>query len=153
MHHFSFWIAAFSGLILDRLTKYWILWRFTLGESRPLIPGILHFTYVENPGAAFSLFSQNGSWLRWLSLVVSLGLGLWALFGPRMTRAEQWGYGFIFAGAFGNGIDRFASGLVVDFIDLRVINFAIFNVADVFINIGLVCLFVGLLKPDRSRPS
>lgn len=151
MNHPFFWIAAFSGLILDRLTKYWILWTFTLGESRPLIPGILHITFVENPGAAFSLFSQNGAWLRWLSLLVSLGLGLWALVGPRMTRSEQWGYGFIFAGAFGNGIDRFASGRVVDFIDVRAINFAIFNVADIFINLGLVCLFVGLLRLGRSK--
>jgi signal peptidase II len=152
--HPFFWLAAFIGLIGDRLTKYWVMATFEVRESWPLWPGIFHFTYVENPGAAFSLFREGGEWLRWLSLLVSLGLAVWALFGPRMTRWEQWGYGFIFSGAFGNGIDRFAAGRVVDFLDFRWINFPVFNVADVCINIGIVCLLIAAFQPmpnhDRS---
>jgi signal peptidase II len=56
---------------------------------------------------------------------------------------EQLGYGLILAGAVGNGIDRlFFGGSVVDFIDLRIINFAIFNWADISINIGIACLLI-----------
>jgi signal peptidase II len=85
-------------------------------------------------------------WLRWLSLIVSLGLAIGAIWGPRFTRWEQVGYGLILSGAFGNGIDRFAFGHVIDFIDIKLINFAIFNVADVFINVGIVCLLIATFK-------
>ncbi len=147
-----FWIAAIAGLLGDRITKYWVMETFELRESWPLWPNIFHFTYVENPGAAFSLFSGQGEWLRWLSLVVSLVLAIWVWVSPRMSRWEQWGYGFIFSGAFGNGIDRFASGRVVDFLDFRWINFPVFNVADVMINVGIVCLLIGaLLAPESMK--
>lgn len=138
-----FWIAALVSLILDRLTKYWVEQNFSYpGQTMPLWLGVFHFTYVTNKGAAFSLFSQNGDWLRWLSLAVSLGLIALAWFGPSLRNWEQAGYGFILGGALGNGIDRFASGRVVDFLDFRLINFAVFNLADVFINVGIACLLI-----------
>lgn len=140
-----FWIAASLGLILDRVTKLWILHTFTLQQSVPVIPGVLNWTYVVNTGAAFSLFS-GAVWLRWLSLIVSLGLAIWAIWGPKFTRWEQVGYGLILSGAFGNGIDRFVFGHVIDFIDIKLINFAIFNVADMFINVGIVCLLIATFK-------
>jgi signal peptidase II len=140
-----FWVAASVGVILDRITKIWILNTFVLQQSMPVIPGILHFTYVVNPGAAFSLFS-GAAWLPWLSLVVSVGLGLMAVMGPKFPKWEQLGYGFILSGAFGNGIDRFAFGHVIDFVDVRAINFAVFNVADVFINVGIICLLIATFR-------
>lgn len=126
---------------------------FELGESWPLWPDVFHLTYVENPGAAFSWFSGYGQQLRWLSLVVSLVLMLVACFGPRMVRLDQVGLGCLFAGAFGNGIDRFAAGRVVDFLDFRLINFAIFNLADVFINLGVLCFLASLFWPSPPHQS
>lgn len=146
-----FWVAAVVGLALDQLTKFVIVRTLELGETLPIIPGVFHFTYVVNKGAAFSLFSENGAWLRWLSLAVSLGLVALAWFSPRMSRWEQVGYGCILAGALGNGIDRFTAGQVVDFFDLRIIQFAVFNVADVCINIGIVCLLIAAFKPAPSN--
>ncbi|MGF1513152.1 MAG: signal peptidase II [Elainellaceae cyanobacterium] len=137
-----FWISAAIAIALDQLTKYWVVQGMSRQESLPLWNGVFHFTYVLNEGAAFSLFSDNGSWLKWLSLIVSLGLMALALLGPPMTRWEQFGFGFILGGALGNGIDRFASGAVVDFLDFRLIRFPIFNLADVFINIGIACLLI-----------
>jgi signal peptidase II len=153
-----FWIAAAAGVALDRATKLWVLTNFPLIKppelpaTMPVIPDIFHFTYVVNTGAAFSSFQgQGGGWLRWLSLVVSLGLIGLALFGPRLPRWEQVGYGLILSGALGNGIDRFAFGHVIDFLDVRWINFPIFNLADMLINIGLICLFIGLWRyPEKS---
>jgi len=146
-----FWIAAISSLILDRLTKQWVVQNFNLGETRPLLPAVFHLTYVTNTGAAFSLFSHEGGWLRWLSLAVSLGLIALAWFGPSLSRWEQLGYGFILGGALGNGLDRFVTGRVVDFLDFRLIQFAVFNLADVFINIGIVCLlFASFQKVPAS---
>ncbi|MCT7950843.1 signal peptidase II [Ancylothrix sp. C2] len=147
-----FWIVAFFSLAIDHLTKLLVVQNFKLGESWPLIKGVFHFTYVTNPGAAFSLFSQNGGWLRWLSLGVSLAIMAYAGLGPRLDRWEQIGFGFILGGALGNGIDRFLTGEVVDFLDFRLIRFPVFNLADVFINIGIVCLLlVALQQPPAAR--
>jgi signal peptidase II len=143
--NYYFWMAALVSLLLDRLSKLWVVLSYALTnppQTTPLWPEVFHFTYVTNKGAAFSLFSQGGEWLRWLSLVVSVGLMALALIGPRLNRWEQAGYGFLLGGAAGNGIDRFITGEVVDFLDLRLINFPIFNLADVFINVGIACLLI-----------
>lgn len=149
-----FWIAGSVGLIFDQLTKYLIARSLELTESIPLWEGVFHFTYVTNKGAAFGLFRESGGWLRWLSLAVSLGLMALAWFGPKMQRWEQVGYGFILAGALGNGIDRFLYGEVIDFLDIRLINFAIFNIADVCINIGIICLLISAFgQSEKSARS
>lgn len=137
-----FWVAAIISLVLDQLTKYWVVQNFNLTETQPLLPEIFHLTYVTNTGAAFSLFSGHVEWLRWLSLAVSLGLMALAWFGGVLNTLEQLGYGLILGGALGNGIDRFVAGSVVDFLDFRLIQFPVFNLADVFINIGIVCLLI-----------
>ncbi|MFB2967378.1 signal peptidase II [Aerosakkonema sp. BLCC-F183] len=150
-----FWVAALVSLVLDQLTKRWVVQNFDLNETWPLWKGVFHFTYVRNPGAAFSLFSQDGSWLRWLSLGVSIVLIALALFGPKLPAWDQLGYGFILGGALGNGIDRFLLNYVVDFVDFRLIRFPVFNVADTFINIGIACLFIAAFRkhePPKNRP-
>lgn len=148
-----FWITAFVAFFLDQITKYWVVQTFSLQQTLPLLPGIFHLTYVTNTGAAFSLLSGKVEWLRWLSLGVSLALIALAWFGPLLNRWEQLGYGLILGGAMGNGIDRFALGYVVDFLDFRLINFPVFNLADVFINIGIVCLLIAAFQktPSSSR--
>jgi signal peptidase II len=125
-----------------------------LGQTIPLWPDVFHFTYVTNKGAAFSLFSESGGWLRWLSLIVSLGLIALAVF-TRLDRWEQAGYGFVLGGALGNGIDRFVAGEVVDFLDFRLIRFPVFNLADIFINVGIICLLIATFRkptlPNSKR--
>jgi len=145
-----FWIAAILVFLFDQLTKYWIVKTFTLGQTFPIWPGIFHFTYVTNTGAAFSLFSGKVEWLRWLSLGVSLLLIALACFGQLFSLWEQIGYGLILGGAIGNGIDRFHLGHVVDFLDVRWLNFPVFNVADSFINVGIACLLISSLQTTTA---
>ena len=145
-----FWIAGLVGFGLDQLTKYWVVQSFpNIGDTIPLWSGIFHFTYVINTGAAFSFFEGGATWLRWLSLGVSLGLMALAWWGEKMKITEQLGYGFILAGALGNGLDRFLFGYVVDFLDFRLINFPVFNLADIFINIGIFFLLVASFYPQH----
>ena len=148
-----FWIAASIGLTLDQLSKYWVMQDFNLGDTIPILPGIFHFTYVVNTGAAFSLFTGGANWLRWLSLFVSLGLMAFAWFGTRMKIVEQLGYGFILSGAIGNGVCRFLYSHVVDFLDFRLIQFPVFNLADTFINIGIAFLLYAAFfhAPPREK--
>ena len=118
----------------------------------PLLPGVFHLTYVTNTGAAFSLFSGS-AWLRWLSLLVSIGLIALVWLTPRLNVWEKIGYGCILGGAIGNGIDRFATGAVIDFLDFRLIRFPIFNIADVSINIGIICLLIAIVRTPSKRGS
>ena len=149
-----FWLVAIISLSLDQATKYWVVQNFNLFETQPLIPGIFHFTYVRNTGAAFSLLAGRADLLRWLSLLVSLGLMAFALFGGKLKKLEQISFGLLLGGAMGNGIDRFIFGSVVDFIDLRFINFAVFNLADISINLGILCwLIESFSKPRSDRNS
>ncbi|MGB2924717.1 MAG: signal peptidase II [Limnothrix sp.] len=149
-----FWLVALAGLILDQLTKTLVLQTFSeVGETLPLLNGVFHFTYVQNTGAAFSIFSNGVHWLRWLSLGVSLALMALAWFGDRLTLWEQLGYGFILSGAMGNGVDRFLFGYVVDFLDFRLVNFPVFNIADICINIGIICLIINLFAMQRQPDS
>lgn len=150
-----FWVAAVISLILDQFSKYLVLQNLALNETIPLLPNVFHFTYVLNPGAAFS-FLQGAPWLRWLSLFVCIGLIALAWFGPILNKFEQLGYGFILGGASGNGIDRFFNACVhngqtvtcvVDFLDFRLIKFPVFNLADTFINVGIICLLITFWQP------
>ncbi len=136
-------MAAIVNLTIDILSKRAIVENLQIERtSIPIVPNVFHFTYIRNYGAAFSML-EGSPWLGWLSLIVSIvltGIGIFKTFNNIW---EQLGFGLILAGAAGNGIDRlFFGGSVVDFIDLRIINFAIFNWADVSINLGVVCLLI-----------
>jgi signal peptidase II len=147
----SFWLVAIVGIILDQITKYWTVISFeNVNDTLPIWEGVFHLTYVQNTGAAFSFFTGGASWLRWLSLIVSIGLMIYGWL-EKLPRFDQLGYGFILAGAFGNGIDRFLFGYVVDFFDFRLINFPVFNIADVCINIGVICLIYSTIKQPHTN--
>jgi signal peptidase II len=143
IRNYYFWVAAITNIGIDIASKRAIVENLRIERtSLPIVPDILHFTYIRNHGAAFSML-EGHPWLRWLSLIVSailIGVGIFKVFSNIW---EQLGFGLILAGAAGNGIDRlFFNGSVVDFIDLRFIKFAIFNWADVSINLGIICLLI-----------
>jgi signal peptidase II len=147
-----FWLVAIAGVILDQLTKQWVVQSLPLNQpGLEIIPGVLNFYHTTNPGAAWSLFSENGEWLRWLSLLVSLALAALGLTARWPDRWEEVGYGFILSGAFGNGLDRFFAGEVVDFLQVfPATRFPVFNLADIWINIGFICLIKVLLFEQKS---
>ncbi len=149
----SFWLIAILGIILDQITKFIVVQNFAeVGDTVALWQGVFHLTYVINTGAAFSFFRGQVEILRWISLIVSLILIVFVWYSPRLSQSEQLGYGFILAGAIGNGIDRFLFGYVVDFLDFRLINFPVFNLADVAINIGILFLLISSFS-SPSKPT
>ena len=148
-------MAAIGNITIDILSKRAIVENLQIERtSIPIIPNIFHFTYIRNYGAAFSML-EGSPWLGLLSLIVSIVLMAIGIFKTFSNIWEQLGFGLILAGAAGNGIDRlFFGGSVVDFIDLRIINFAIFNWADISINLGVICLLIHsfIYQPQRSNP-
>ncbi len=144
-------IAA-SVIAADQATKYAAGNALRDIETFPLIKGVLHFTYVENRGAAFGMLSDK----RWIFLVLSsvalVAMAVFAVINRNGRMMTNVAVAMIFGGGVGNMIDRFANGFVVDFIDFRLINFWVFNVADSFVCIGCGVLILSLILGEiKSR--
>ena len=134
-----------AGIVLDQLTKLLAV-RFLLPiDTCPIINDVLHLTYAENRGAAFGILADN----RWVFLIIStvaiLAMAFYLFSG--LSEGRLWGISLamIISGGIGNMIDRVALGYVVDFIDFRLINFAIFNGADSFVCVGAGLLMLSLV--------
>ena len=129
-------ILTLALVALDQLVKYLVLTYIPLGGHVPLIPHLVELTYVQNTGAAFSLFNQHTWLLALTSLVMSLVLAaaLWKNFFRhplgKVTLA------LLLAGAVGNLIDRALQGYVVDMFHVLFMEFAVFNVADICVVVG-----------------
>lgn len=135
-------LAVCAMVAVDQAVKYWAVTMLAPIGSIPLIPGVLQLTYRENSGAAFSfLANQNQSWLFVLfSIVVLCGI-IYALRTNRIQRAlGKFSLIIISAGAIGNAIDRVIHNYVIDMIDACFINFPVFNIADIYVTVG-VALF------------
>ena len=132
-------------VLLDQAVKYWAVSFLQPVHSIPVISGVLHWTYAANTGAAFSMLSGQRIFLILIPLLVCAVL-LYLLLSKRVSHPlGKWALVFLLGGAVGNLIDRIWHGYVVDFIDVRVINFAIFNVADIFVTVGAAMLILYLL--------
>ena len=153
------WFAlAATILLLDQLTKLWIVAQFRLGESR-YINGIFNLVRAHNEGAAFSFLSDAGGWQRWffslIAMVVSVVIAIWLTRLPRQRVLEGLALALILGGALGNLYDRLTLGYVVDFLDFHWANwhFAAFNVADMGISVGAALLIIdGLFFQPDSEP-
>lgn len=143
-------LIALVGILLDQLTKRLAVRYLLPIDTKPLWQDVLHLTYVENRGAAFGMLASN----RWVFMIVStlaiLGLLVWFFFFTKKpTYLGTVSISLIVSGGIGNMIDRVAVGYVVDFVDFRLINFAVFNVADIFVCVGAALLLLAiLLEPD-----
>lgn len=144
---------AILVVILDQLTKAWMIDGLSLQEVGRVfvLPPVLNFSWVENTGVSFGLF--GGGEARWglsiFSLIVTVGLGWWALKADRRLLIAA--IGLVMGGAVGNLIDRVRFGYVVDFIDFSGTGVFpwVFNIADSAITIGVVLLILDSLISDR----
>lgn len=136
-----------GSIIFDQATKLLTVYFLEVGETVPLWEDVFHFTYVQNPGAAFGMLSDN----RWVFMVVSVVAIVGVLFYLIKYRPTNKllviSLSMIVGGGIGNMIDRVYLGYVVDFIDVRLINFAVFNIADSFVTVG-ACILVLYLVLD-----
>ncbi len=138
---------ALAVFALDQLSKAFVRAVLVPGERLPVLPPILYFTYVENPGAAFGLFADH----QWLFI----GLGTAALAFlivyrktlSEQTRCIQLGVALAAGGSLGNLIDRIRWGSVADFVDITI--WPIFNIADVCIVLGVALLMREVIRYGR----
>lgn len=146
-------LLAALMIALDQVVKYWALTSLQAQQTIPLLENVFHLTYVENRGAAFSLFAQFDS--RWifvaLAVIVSVAIVVVLYKHLIQTALGRWSLVLVAAGALGNAIDRVAHGFVVDLFDFRLIHFPVFNVADIFICVGGVLFVVYFLFQHKDE--
>ncbi|HJA47784.1 MAG TPA: signal peptidase II [Candidatus Agathobaculum intestinipullorum] len=146
-------LLAALMIALDQVVKYWALTSLQAQQTIPLLENVFHLTYVENRGAAFSLFAQFDS--RWifvaLAVIVSVAIVVVLYKHLIQTALGRWSLVLVAAGALGNAIDRVAHGFVVDLFDFRLIHFPVFNVADIFICVGGVLFVIYFLFQHKDE--
>ena len=135
---------------IDQLIKFWIVGNFALYDERPFLQigslDILHLHYIQNTGSAFSSFAGQTALLL---IVAGIGIGVCSYILVNKAKKRPmlfWSLTMILGGAVGNLIDRiFRHGAVVDYLDVQLFDFAIFNFADCFITVGTAVLAVYIL--------
>ena len=134
-----------GGIVLDQLTKMLATRDLKPVGTVPNIEDAVHLTYHMNKGAAFGMMADS----RWIFMVIStvaiIAMGYYLYAGLSEKRIYTVSVAMIISGGIGNMIDRIAIGAVVDFIDFRIIDFAIFNGADSFVCVGAAILMLALI--------
>lgn len=144
-------------VLLDRLTKLWIVSHVGPFDIIPVIPGIFNIVHVENPGAAFSMLADAPPQWRTLVLIgiatvvmAFVGALLWRPLDSRLMRISL---PMVFGGALGNLLDRIFRGTVTDFVQvfLGSYEYPSFNVADSAISVGAALLVLDLLLSRKTK--
>ena len=151
-------LLLISVLVLDQLTKLWIITHFSLYDSRVIIPDFFNLVYVTNKGAAFSLFASVESPVRHyffvsVNILAAVGLTIAAFKMRKSHILYAISFGLIGGGAVGNVIDRIRFGSVIDFLDFYFgsYHWPAFNVADSAICIGVGVLFIMNIIDTRKE--
>ncbi len=143
-------------IVVDQIVKAWVLNGLGLGDGHAVpVFGPLQLSLVRNEGVSFGFLQGAPDLSRWLlsifSLVVSIGLAIWALRLEKTWTAVA--VGFVIGGALGNMIDRVRLGSVTDFVDVHQLGFFpwVFNVADSAITVGVILLLIeSVMAPKKA---
>lgn len=136
----------------DQLSKYLIDSYMLEGETLPIINDFFHLTYVKNRGIAFGMFQGKLDIISIATIIAIVAIAYY-LYKERnkLSMVEKMGFIYILAGAIGNMIDRAFRGFVVDMVDFRGVWSYVFNLADVWINIGVVFVLLDQLILRKKR--
>ena len=133
------------GILIDQISKLLVVKFLKPIDDVPLWDGVFHFNYHENRGAAFGMLADQ----RWVFIVVStvaiVGIGIYLFFGKASNTLMGISMALIVSGGIANMIDRIFLGYVVDFLYFKLIDFAIFNIADSFVCVGAGLMILALI--------
>ena len=134
-------------VLIDQFTKYLMFYNKKLFINKDFL--LFKLDFVKNYGAAFNIFSGSRIFLSLISIFFSILLIYLILRKNTLNQFDLFAYSFILGGTIGNGIDRIFKGFVIDFINLNIINFPVFNIADISINIGFIFILYRIFKDNR----
>ncbi len=143
-----FIVAVAIIVVLDRISKQWIVTNIFLNDGFPVIKGFFNIVYVRNFGGAFSILQHK----KYLFMVMGIAVPVLLIYFLK-DKFSRLSYliaaSMIVGGAIGNLIDRFCFGYVIDFLQFG--RFPVFNVADSFITVGVTFLAVLMIIDDFSQ--
>ena len=138
-----FLLLSFVLITLDQFTKYLIFFNYKILANKDFL--LFKLDLVKNYGAAFNILSGSRIFLSIISLTFSIILINLILRKKSSNVIDLYSYSFLLGGTIGNGIDRIINGYVIDFININFINFPVFNIADISINIGFIIILLRIL--------
>lgn len=148
-------IVALLVVILDQAVKYWVTNTLMGYDIVKFIPGVISLVNVPNDGAAFSLLSGGGARIYFIIVTVVFCIAVILALATNFIsgRVARWSLVMVAAGGFANCIDRVIYGYVVDMFKVELFNFAIFNVADIFITVFAIVFALAIIfeKPQKDE--
>jgi signal peptidase II len=151
-HWVTFFGIAATVVVLDQLSKAWLVGQLSPGESMNVIGDLVRLIYSQNSGALFGLFRDNAVIFGIVSIAV---IGLIVVYHGKSGRSLYLSValGLLLGGALGNMTDRLRLGYVVDFVDIGIGSFRwyTFNVADAAISTSILLLIGAAFIPALSR--
>ena len=139
-------IVALLIVIFDQLSKIFVQSIFEVGDSIVVIPGVLNFTYVQNTGAAFSILQGKMFFLIAFTAIAIL-LCVFAIIKDFFhSTLVNWSLFLCIGGGIGNLIDRIRLNYVVDFIECKLFQFPVFNIADIAVTFSGILIGLYILK-------
>jgi len=146
------WLVIAGAIVaLDQIAKILVTMFLGRTESVSVIPYLFDFVYVENTGAAFSILSGNTVFLGIVSVLFCIGVLVYWYKNKPTHNLMKTALTLLFAGAFGNAIDRIFRGYVVDFISTSFMEFPVFNIADISIVFGAFLLIVYVMFYEKEE--
>ncbi|WP_067838774.1 signal peptidase II [Amphibacillus sediminis] len=148
-----YYLIALCIIVLDQLTKWWIIANMEIGESIKIIENVLYITSHRNPGAAWGILEGQMIFFYIITLIV---IGAIVYYMKKFAEESKWN-GFALAlvlgGAIGNFIDRIRFQEVVDFINVYIgsYNFPIFNVADLSLVVGVSLIAIMTIREELRK--
>lgn len=143
-------IISILIIIADQLVKYFVAAGMSVGDTAFSVLNLFDITYVQNQGAAFSILSGKLSILSLISVIFCVGVIVYWIKKKPTHPLLCTALTMMFAGAFGNAIDRIFRGFVVDYIQTTFINFPVFNIADIGITVGAALLVLYVILFDKE---
>lgn len=141
-------VLAVVVFAIDREAQDWVAIHMTIGQSIPVLPPVLWITYITNSGAAFSLFQHGTVLFVIIGFTILAGLAWYLVRTREISRWFIVGAGLLGGGTAGNLWDRLVSGRVIDYVHFRY--WAIFNVADAAIVVGIILIVIDFWRKDRA---
>lgn len=148
-------LISFIGIVLDRIIKSLLLLNMDMGDSITIINNFWNITLISNTGAAFSILSSNTPFLIIVSLFTIILIYFLFIKEQELKNYQKILYGILLGGIIGNLIDRIIYGAVVDYLDFNIFgyNFPVFNLADIFIVVGVILIIIDVFKGAKNEVS
>jgi len=159
MNKQKWWLRGCAAAVIavlvwiDQVVKIWAVVSLQGQGRRVLIPGVVGLRYAENTGISFGLLGNSPAMMQAVVIVTGLVMlaGLLFIVMGKFDTPTMWAAAVIIGGGAGNFIDRVWQGFVVDYIEFLFMQFAIFNLADVFITAGMIALIVVTIVTERRK--